>query len=311
MKTELKVILLLALTQVGDQKQSNIERYIGNIIDNLPYNEYTEPTANDLAIWDRTVYDIDNNRLQSAKKRADSINYKIIRLKDGVEYYNILRSSENHWGTYVFNEKPFNDLVIQAPHPVYDNNTGEQAIYCFRQLDAKAFFVSGTHRCNSDKFSECDGTTSVCGDEEPFRTSDVPHNTKTAFHKATERMYKDCPSCVFIQFHGFDKKQKDPDIILSNGTRKVPKIDYCKVLKTNLLLEDNTLTFKLPHIDKTWKKLNGLTNVQGRLINGGSDPCEYNSPKVTGRFIHIEQSWKLRKDKANWQKMSKALSKTF
>ncbi len=205
-----------------------------------------------------------------------------------------------------------NNLIIQAPHSKYDTNTGKQAVYCFKNTVAKALFINGTHRCNSNIFSSCSGTTSVCGSNDSYRISDLAHNTNTMFQKTTENLFNTISNSVFVQLHGFGKKSTDPYVILSNGTRKTPSADYATLIKDALLVEDNTLTFELAHINTSWTRLIGFTNTQGRMINNSSDYCNASATSTTGRFIHIEQEKsKLRGDENDWIKMSNALTNVF
>mgnify|MGYP000005813254 FL=1 len=223
-------------------------------------------------------------------------------------------SSSNYWGTYVFSKTPTrNNLIIQAPHIKYDTNTGKQAIFCFKNTLARALFISGTHRCNSSSFSSCSGTTSTCGSgSQSYKKSDLAHNVTTMFQKTTENLFTNISNSVFIQLHGFGKKSSDPYVIMSNGTRDTPATDYASLIKNKLLNEDSSLTFQIAHINKSWTRLIGFTNTQGRLINNSSNHCNTSASSSTGRFIHIEQEkLKLRNDSNGWTKMSNALKSVF
>ena len=84
------------------------------------------------------------------------------------------------------------------------------------------------------------------------------------------------------------------------------------MLKTALLAADNSLTFKIAHIDTSWDRLRGFTNTQGRFINGSANPCNTSANATSGRFIHVEQEKsKLRQDATGWEKMNVALSTVF
>ena len=256
----------------------------------------------------------------SARASAATINYQVTEFTDtsispNQTFYVLEEKSSqtNYWGTYVFSKTPTrNNLVIQAPHSKYDTNTGKEAVYCFKNLVAKALFINGTHRCNNSEASSCSGTTSVCGTSEPFRVSDLAHNTLSVFQKTTENLATNISNSVFIQLHGFGKKSTDPYVILSNGTRETPSVDYASLLKDALYAEDNTLTFKLAHKDTNWTRLIGFTNTQGRLINNSSDFCNTSAITTSGRFIHVEQEKsKLRNDVSGWDKMRAALATVF
>ena len=86
---------------------------------------------------------------------------------------------------------------------------------------------------------------------------------------------------------------------MNNGIRETPTIDHATLVKDTLLIKDNSLTFKLEHIDTDWTLLIGFTNTQGRLINSSSDACTETATNTSGRFIHIEQEkTKLRDDES-------------
>lgn len=311
-------IALFAQTATG-----NIENYIGDIIDNAPGStgdNYIVPNTSELNKWNAIIDFIMVENLIEARSNADELNYQVTEFTDTSitpnQVFYILEEKNtqiNYWGTYVFSKTPTrNNLIIQAPHIKYDTNTGKQAIYCFKNNVARAVFINGTHRCNSDSYSSCSGTTSACGSSDNYKMSDLAHTTTSMFQKTTENMFKSISNSVFVQLHGFGKRVSDPYVIMSNGTRETPAKDYAVLIKEALLVEDNTLTFKLAHKDLNWTRLIGFTNTQGRLINGSPDYCNTSATSTSGRFIHIEQEkYKLRNDETGWNKMSNALSNVF
>ncbi len=301
----------------------NIEDYIGNIIDNAPSSggdDYIAPTTSQLEISNEIVNAILTDDIDEAVLKSGDIGYQITEFTDtslspNKIFYIIEKKSQvsNYWGTYIFNKTPDRgDLVIMAPHSKYDTNTGREAVFCFKNSLARAVFINGTHRCNSGDESSCSGTTSACGTSEPFRISDMAHTTTSMFQSVTKTVYNSVSSSVFIQLHGFSKQASDPFVIMSNGTRETPTTDYATLIKDALLIEDNSLTFKLAHIDTNWTRLIGFTNTQGRFINNSPDACSDSATTTTGRFIHIEQEKsRLREDETGWIKMSNALKSVF
>ncbi|MGW9685486.1 fibronectin type III domain-containing protein [Flagellimonas sp. 2504JD1-5] len=302
----------------------DIETYLGNLIDTVPGdsgNDYQQPSTEQLNIWNLVIDAILLDDIDEAVLKAAEVNYQINEFTDTsmtpnqVFYIVEERSSKsNHWGTYVFSKTPIIDnLVLQAPHIKNDINTGKQAVHCFKNNVAKAVFISGTHRCNHNTASSCSGTTSTCNSgSEPYRISDLAHNTTSVFQKTTENVFNAIANTVFVQLHGFGKKASDPYVILSNGTRETPATDYAADLRDALLVEDASLTFKIAHIDTDWTRLIGFTNTQGRLINNSADPCSVSATGTTGRFIHVEQERsKLRNNEAGWTKMNNALGTVF
>ena len=132
----------------------------------------------------------------------------------------------------------------------------------------------------------------------------------STFQITTEAILERDPEAVFIQPHGFAQGAGDPDLIISNGTRYSPSgTDYAVALRDAFASVDPTLTFKVGHIDLAWTRLLGSTNCQGRLVNGGTDPCAMDASSATGRFVHVEQARTgLRDTPANWTKLAAAIA---
>jgi len=321
--TSVFIVLFISSILFAQTATGNLESYVGDIIDNAPGSSgdnYIVPNTSELNKWNSIVDYILVENLVEARSNADELNYQVTEFTDTSitpnQVFYILEEKDsqfNYWGTYVFSKTPTrNNLIIQAPHSKYDINTGKQAVYCFKNNVARAVFINGTHRCNSDNYSSCSGTTSACGSNDNYRMSDLAHTTTSMFQKTTENLFNSISNSVFIQLHGFGKGASDPYVIMSNGTRETPVTDYAVNIKDALLNEDNTLTFKLAHIDLNWTRLIAFTNTQGRMINNSSDYCNTSATSTSGRFIHIEQEKsKLRSDETGWKKMSNALSHVF
>jgi hypothetical protein len=299
----------------------DIENYIGTIINHLPSdgtNAFAEPTAGNITTWNTIIDNLIANNTTTANTNAATLDYEVVLFTDNSvspnqQNYLLQKTAtgSNYWGTYVFNAAPCREIIIQAPHPIHDSNTGNQGAYCFKKTNARLFMLAGTHRCNQTGFSSCSGTTTACsstGTSESFRKSDMAHNANNCFQATSDKMHDDITSAVVVQLHGFGKDASDPYVILSNGTTNVPSgTDYADNLKTTLAATDVTLTFKVGHID-TWTRLIGSTNTQGRYINGEATPCTDAANAATGRFIHLEQErTKLRADATGWAKVSTAL----
>ncbi|MCK5677734.1 MAG: hypothetical protein KAH72_04595, partial [Flavobacteriaceae bacterium] len=161
-------ILIISTSFFAQVETGNIEIYIGNIIDNAPgssENNYVVPSNTQLNTWNTVVDFVMADNLVDARSNASTINYQITEFTDTsvslTQIFYVLEElspQSNYWGTYVFSKTPIRDnLIIQAPHSNFDTNTGKQAIYCFKNTVARAVFINGTHRCNSDSFSSCSG----------------------------------------------------------------------------------------------------------------------------------------------------------
>jgi hypothetical protein len=317
------LLVFWAITpSVAQTDAGNLEVYLNTILDNIPGDsgdDYSEPSASDLVIWEECINALLNADLTTARTKADLVDYKIVTYTDtgsvGKTVHILERTagSTNHWGTYVFDDSLETDVVIQAPHAIFDFNTGKQAIYCFRNLQVAFLFLNGTHRCNHSQTSTCSGTTAVCGGASmPFRISDLAHTVNSAWQKATEIVYDRLDESIFVQLHGFTKLPSDPYVILSNGTNITPSgADNVATFRDFLFNEDNTLTFKIAHLDN-WTRLVGFTNTQGRYINQSSDPCTSSATMTADRFVHVEQEkTKLRDDQTGWHKMYLTLGNMY
>lgn len=305
-------------TESGD-----IQAKISGLVSSMPGSSgdnYTEPSVDDLADWDIMFNNFLTGQYVMAAIQATPLGYNLIEFSDtptGETYYVLEEddTSTNYWGTYVLNPDACRaDLILMAPHPRFDFNTGRQAAYCFQTLDAGFFMMSGTHRCNHSDETLCDGETTACSSpvENPFRISDMAHVTESIWQRSLESLVNNFAAAFVVQLHGFTKQASDPYVIMSNGTRITPANDPIITLRDELLAVDATLTFKIAHIDLTWDKLIALTNTNGRLINGSADPCLDDATGTAGSFLHIEQErTKLRDDVTGWDKMATALGETF
>lgn len=317
----LVLLLIVSIHSFSQTETGNLETYLQEKINHIPGetgDNYTVPTDTQLTTWSNCVNAILSNDIVSARTFAEMLNYEIVTYRDTEVYVNrtvyILEekaNQTNYWGTYVFDNNSIRfPMVLQAPHSIFDFNTGKQAIYCFVRLEAKFLFLNGTQRCNNNLASTCSGTTSVCsGSSDAFKVSDLAHNTNSVWQKTTEIIYNTISESLFIQLHGFSKENSDPYVIISNGTNQNPAgKDYAAEIKNYLLSEDNNLTFKVAHLDD-WTRLTGFTNSQGRFINNSTDACKTAASNASGRFIHIEQEKsKLREDETGWNKMYGALA---
>ncbi len=296
---------------------------VSNIISSMPgdgTDEYSAPSAAELTIFQNIIADFIAGNYADADTKAATVGYDVIEFTETTivpnPIYYVLEktaASTNHWGTYIFNPSPCRaGLTLQSPHSKKDFNTGKESIHIFRKLEAEFFFLNGTSRCNDSSYSSCSGTTSICGSSESYRISDLAHVTDAVFHSLTKYIFDNVANSHFVQLHGFTKQASDPYVIMSNGTDIAPTgTDHLPNLKTHLFNADNTLTFKIAHID-SWTRLIGTTNTQGRYINSSTNDCSTNATAASGRFLHLEQEkTKLRDDITGWDKMAFGLAQTF
>ncbi len=291
----------------------------------IDQDKYVEPTTTGTQTWRQIIQAMLSGDHAAAHTLAGTIDYRVVQFTDTPpvidQVYWVLErtpgSTTNYWGTFVFNPSPSRSrLVIQAPHPLQNLNTGNQSIRVYTTADAWIFCLAGAHKCNSTSYSPCSGTSTSCADSsEPYRLGDQAHASSATFEITTEELLAYRSNAIVIQPHGYTKgdySAEDPDIIMSNGSQLTPATEYLAPLKAKLLLQDNTLTFKIAHVDLAYNYYLGQDNVQGRLINGSADPCDQAATANTGQFLHLEQAYaKLRDTEANWYKLADAVAQTF
>lgn len=296
--------------------------YVDDIIDDLPGaddNDYTDPISSEIAVWESALEELFDSCYQVADSLMDLVGYDVILYLDttsGTTHLIIEKQpgSNHYWGTYIFNPAACrSELILMAPHPKKDLNTGRQGVYCYIRCDAFAFMLAGTNRCNAPDASSCSGSTSVCGGgNSPYRISDLAHSTTSIWQHSVAFVKEAVPETYFVQLHGFAMQEDDPYVIMSNGTRETPYPDKIAELRDRLAVVDPVLTFKVGHEDLDWSRLLGFTNTNGRLINESPDPCSQNAGTTTGRWLHIEQEKsRLRQDVSGWNNMARALAATF
>ncbi len=303
------------LTDSGD-----LAEWIDQLVDDMPGSsgdDYSRPTTLELMQWNDMMEELFAGNLQTAADLADNLDYDLtlfLDLPTGRTYQVLTSNGNNYWGTYIRYPQYCRPLVMQAPHPRRDLNTGRQALHVFRESNSAFFMMAGTHRCNSEENSSCSGSTTVCsgGASEDYPISDLAHHVENPFQLTTGYLFNRIEDSYFFSLHGFTQGANDPYLIMSNGTRETPNPDYISLLADALAEEDPVLTTEAAHLNLNWTRLIGFTNVQGRLINGSEDACSTSADESEGRFLHIEQERnRLRNNLAGWNKMANAVQAVF
>lgn len=314
---------------------------------NSEADDYDVPTAAQLVLWNDMMDKLLANNISEACALANQLGYLLIDFEESpTRKYYLLRTipydaetnpDPHFWGTYILNRNPLRrNLIIQAPHPFWDENTEEQGVEVFRLTGALFYMMAGTSRCNLTcdtppggspgvNCSSCSGSTTACNSGVSYRYSiaDMAHNEGSVFHETTKKLNNNLR--YFIQLHGFGWDPGDPYAIISNGTSEAPPgYDPLPVLEDMLRHQMNDLPSdpsSICVVHKDWPLnsgsacflLKGFDNTQGRFLNGGTSPCTSNAGvAATGRFIHIEQEkTKFRDERSDWEKVARAIANTF
>jgi hypothetical protein len=238
----------------------------------------------------------------TAQKTATPGGYELLALVDGARWYAVLQMADGRGlgPTVVVAPEPWRDLIAQAPHAAFERGTAEEVALLIRELGARAGLISGAHRCAARQRSPCSGKTRVCGEAAaaPYRTSDVGHNPATLFHAAHEVLAAAWPEAVVVSLHGM--RRTDATLaIVSDGSRAKRPGDPALSgrLRDGLrarLGEGPAAVVSCNDADDDrypYRRLCGVTNVQGRSLNGSPSVCGASAEAPSGRFVHLEQTW--------------------
>lgn len=218
------------------------------------------------------------------------------------------KSSNAPWGTVIVNPPDDSDpstrknLSLDCPHPLHDENTGEQALAVFQGTNARSLVIAGVFRYTSD-ITSCQGGS--------FRISDAAHSVQHGFHAAVSAISKyfienDAKDFTAFQFHGMGSAScQGVDAYLTHGMATLPRIPNDKLfliwkkMQTYFSKIKNDTFIQLPYNEVMTPEnpmnfscsMSGSTNLQGRLLNGvpPEQICTTVATSVTGRFIHLEQ----------------------
>lgn len=241
-----------------------------------------------------------------ARERADVLDYQLVAIREGGAWF-VVASDGSMTGrdpTIVINVSAAKDVIVSAPHVPFETGTGEQAIMLLRELGGRAAIVSGAHRCASRGFTTCDGLTTVCGQNEAYRDSDPGHNVGTLFHAAHVILAQSWSEAVVVSLHGMqeDTSGVRTSLIISNGIGAPDTSRQTAATRLRLALDPAAshpgavVSCNLPaDAVHRFNRLCGHTNVQGRHVNGSANACRGNLEEGTGRFIHVEQDWSVRR----------------
>lgn len=282
------------ITTSGDLKEEIW--HIANQMPGRDSNGMVVPTMEQMSTWETIVQALLEDDLAGVCQliQLNRLPYQLIDYRDeGNDGQRYLMLKERTpislgWGTYLMRaEQPVRELVIEVPHPRYDLGTKEEGVDMFRELNARALLIAGTHRCANTTYSPDEGTTKACnGSREPYRTSDVAHATQSIFHRTHQLLVPPQGNSRALQLHAHGRTAC-PDLFISNTTN-TPST-FTIQLYTTMRTHCPHLSVGYPNDGHSTCPLVGSTNVQGQYSN---------TPFAPERFIHLEQSRHLRDNPA-------------
>ena len=271
-------------TPVLDTIKGNFRNQIGIVEENMPRANsegYVLPTNREQADFAELVSMIITDDLARAVDLAIENNYTMNYYVDRGDDYAVsylLREQkpiQKGWGLYAFRVDSTSNLIIEAPHPLYDRRTPTVALDIYRALDARALLIAGAHR-NANR----DGS------------ADVAHATESIFQSIHETLLQeiqaDAGHIIIIQIHGFHTSKHDgyPQVVFGLGEKPQPKEVAIAQRIKDALSEQGISADLCTGIESDLQDLCAETNAQGSVTDEGA-------------FIHIELDEKIRKnDKA-------------
>ena len=242
-----------------------------------------------------------------ANRLGKEIGYEVVRYPDvkAGNSHHVLRETHSFGekgfvggGTYVLNPLGL-DLVIEVPHPVKDAFTATEGIQTYLQLPARLLMLAGTVRDASSRLSNCsDGH---------YRASDAAHQTSSFFYTAHTVANDSDDHLVFLQLHGFGSRtlarlqqqcgtSNDRLINLSVGFQSLAGGRAESLLNPLAEALEKVGSIEVCLYGRDTTSLGGTWNVEGRYSNRSIEPCTVSATQATGRFIHFEQSYRVRED---------------
>ncbi len=199
------------------------------------------------------------------------------------------------WGTYVAPvtaPSPARDLVVEAPHPIFDTNTELQSTAVFLASGAKLLLIAGAHRCADTLASACSGTTDACGATAAYRVSDAAHTVELPFF-AVHALVSQSFSGTFLQLHG--NAEACPDALVSDCSGAWSDAGPASALASALASRGVSIGQCGAGYPTSACNLCGTDNVEARMTAGSMAACT-TTGSTYGRFVHVEQQLTLRAD---------------
>lgn len=237
---------------------------------------YVIPTDQEQADFAELVSMINTDEMaravQLATENSYTLNYYVDRGDDYAVSYLVRekRPIQKGWGLYAFRVDSASNIIVEAPHPLYDKRTLSVALDIYRALDARALLIAGAHRnANSDG------------------SADMAHVTESIFQSVhvalSQEMQAESGNVIILQIHGFHTSKHDgyPDAVFGFG-EKIQAREFVVAQKLEDAFSEQGISVGLC-TGNVWQDLCGTKNAQASHSNGAI-------------FIHIELDEDIRKN---------------
>ena len=200
------------------------------------------------------------------------------------------------WGTFIVYHGAVREISHQAPHPIYDGDTANQAIELFKSTDARSFLMCGAHR-------HANGHTGGC--QSSYGPADCAHNKANMFTMANQELdaFYGASSWTAIQWHGMSADTcGGVSAYMSHGFSAVPA-PSTKISLLKQLITDDQINWDVRDPGDGGCHLHATDNVQGRILHGVSysTACSTAADVPVGdKFVHIEQKPGTYQEASHW-----------
>ena len=239
---------------------------------------YVPPTYQEQADFDQLTSVIIENHVAGAVELATKNNYQLNYYVDRGDTYAVSyllreqRPIQKGWGLYAFRLDSKSNIIIEAPHPLYDKKTPTIALDIYRALDARALLIAGAQR-NANR----DGS------------ADVAHASESIFQSVhlalSHKIQTTAGEVIILQIHGFhaSKHEGYPQVVFGLGEKPLPQeVAMAQKIK-DALSEQGISSGVCTGVESNLMELCAKKNVQGLTTKDAT-------------FIHVELDEKLRQN---------------
>jgi hypothetical protein len=264
-----------------DTITGDFRNQIGILEENMPRTDsenYTIPTSNEQEEFAELVSMVAIDDLAGAVDLATKNNYTLSYYIDRGDDYAMSyllreqRPIQMGWGLYAFRLDSTSNIIVEAPHPLYDQRTPSVAIDIYRALDARAILIAGAHRnANSDKSADV-----------AHAPESIFQSIHTAFSHEIQAMSGDV---IILQIHGFhtSKHEGYPPVVFGLGEKPRPmEVALAQKIK-DALSKQGISAGICTGAESEVQDLCAKTNVQSSITKEGT-------------FIHMELDENIRKN---------------
>lgn len=201
------------------------------------------------------------------------MSFSVLRGFDSAAWkpFSLLRNNfgvSEAWGFYLKSGNP--SILIQAPHPVADENTEDIALEIWRRVPGALLMIAGAHR-------QAGGPGGNQG------LADVPWNAGSMFNKVSAHYMP----LTQLQVHGFaNSTAPDKDIVLASGSAPA------KQLLSDLADALEDAGFRVGRVWEGYPELTAVGNKQS-----------LNAKSANATFLHMELNRTIRLSPTLWGKV--------